>query len=41
MAKYGYISASPPTQSSSSNTGIFGTNDVRQLLEDGKWALHI
>ena len=35
--EYGYIN--PPTQSSSSNNGIFGSDDVYDLLNDGKWAL--
>ena len=40
MAKYGYTGAKP-TQSSSSNSGVFGVNDVVQLLEANQWALQI
>ena len=36
--EYGYIPASP-TQSSSSNSGVFGVNDIVGLLTDGKYAL--
>ena len=38
MAKYGYIGA-VPTQSSSSNTGLFNMTDVFKLIEAGQWAL--
>ena len=38
MAKYGYTGAKP-TQSSSSNSGIFGVNDVVELLKQGKYKL--
>ena len=38
--EYGYIPASP-TQSSSSNSGVFGVNDIVGLLTDGKYALQI
>jgi len=38
MAKYGYIGA-VPTQSSSSNAGLFNMTDVFKLLEAGQWAL--
>ena len=37
MAKYGYIGA-VPTQSSSSNTGLFNMTDVFKLIEAGQWA---
>ena len=36
--EYGFIGASP-TQSSSSNTGVFEVNDVVELLDDSKWPL--
>ena len=36
MAKYGYTGAKP-TQSSSSNSGVFGVNDVVELLGKGKF----
>ena len=38
--EYGYIGAGP-TQSSSSNTGVFDNEDVYNLLDEGKWALQI
>ena len=38
MAKYGYTGAKP-TQSSSSNSGVFGVNDVVELLKQGKYKL--
>ena len=38
MAKYGYIGA-VPTQSNSSNTGLFNMTDVFKLIEAGQWAL--
>lgn len=38
MAKYGYIGANVPTQSSSSNTGVFSMTDVRNLINAGQWA---
>ena len=38
MAKYGYT-GSKPTQSSSANTGVFGVNDVVELLNKGKFKL--
>ena len=38
MAKYGYTGAKP-TQSSSANTGVFGVNDVVELLNKGKFKL--
>ena len=40
MAKYGYTGAKP-TQSSSSNSGVFGVNDVVQLLNAGNYKLQI
>ena len=38
--EFGYVGASP-TQSSSSNTGVFGSDDVYDLIDEGKWALQI
>jgi hypothetical protein len=38
MAKYGFTGAKP-TQSSSANTGVFGVNDVVELLGKGKFKL--
>ena len=38
--EFGYIGATP-TQSSSSNTGIFSNDDVYNLINDDKWALQI
>ena len=38
MAKYGYTGAKP-TQSSSANTGVFGVNDVVELLNKNKFKL--
>ena len=40
MAKYGYTGAKP-TQSSSANTGVFGVNDVVELLNKGQYKLQI
>ena len=34
---FGYVGASP-TQSNSSNTGVFGSEDVYDLIDQGKWA---
>ena len=36
--EFGYVGASP-TQSSSSNNGVFGSDDVYDLLSENKWAL--
>ena len=36
MAKYGFTGAKP-TQSSSANTGVFGVNDVVELLNKGQF----
>jgi hypothetical protein len=38
MAKYGFTGAKP-TQSSSANTGVFGVNDMVELLNKGKFKL--
>ena len=38
MAKYGYTGAKP-TQSNSANTGVFGVNDVVELLNKNKFKL--
>ena len=38
MAKYGYTGAKP-TQSSSSNSVLFGVNDIVELLNKGKFKL--
>ena len=38
MAKYGYIGANAPTQSSSANTGVFSMKDVRELIDANQWA---
>ena len=38
MAKYGFTGAKP-TQSSSANTGVFGVNDVVELLNNSKYSL--
>ena len=38
MAKYGYTGAKP-TQSSSANSGVFGVNDMVELLNKGKFKL--
>ena len=40
MAKYGYTGAKP-TQSSSSNSGVFGVNDVAELLNKGQYKLQL
>ena len=40
MAKYGFTGAKP-TQSSSANTGVFGVNDVVELLNKGKFKLQV
>ena len=36
--EYGYI-GDTPTESSSSNNGVFGSEDVYDLIDQGKWAL--
>ena len=36
--EFGYVGASR-TQSSSSNNGVFGSDDVYDLLSENKWAL--
>ena len=36
--EYGYI-GDTPTQSSSSNNGVFGSDDVYDLISENKWAL--
>ena len=36
--EYGYI-GDTPTQSSSSNTGIFSNEDVYNLISENKWAI--
>ena len=38
MAKYGYTGAKP-TQSDTANTGVFGVNDMVELLNKGKFKL--
>ena len=36
--EFGYIGATP-TQSSSSNSGVFSNEDVYNLINENKWAL--